>query len=71
MPDEKGVFRTYTVVIPDFWLMACDNEASQSDTYCASKNSKDVNVAVKNREVLRSDWPTYKATIRRMFGNIF
>ena len=55
MPDEKGVFRTYTVVIPDFWLMACDNEASQSDTYCAYKNCKDVNVAVKNREVPRSD----------------
>ncbi|XP_046632152.1 uncharacterized protein LOC124311827 [Daphnia pulicaria] len=69
MPDHNGVFVTYTLVVPDFWLMAVDNQNGNKETYCAYKNCKDVNVAVKGREVPRRDWPTYVAVVRKIFEN--
>ncbi|EFX67604.1 hypothetical protein DAPPUDRAFT_330901 [Daphnia pulex] len=48
MTDHNGVFVTFTLVVPDFWLMAVDNKNSNKETYCAYKNCKDINVAVKN-----------------------
>ena len=68
MPDHNGIFVTYTLVVPDFWLMAVDNSNGKKETYCAYKNCKDINVAVKSREVPRTDWPTYLAELRKMFG---
>jgi hypothetical protein len=59
MPDHNGLFLTYTLIVPDFWLMAVDNINSKKETYFAYKNCKDINVAVKSREVPRTDWPTY------------
>ncbi|EFX85266.1 hypothetical protein DAPPUDRAFT_237773 [Daphnia pulex] len=69
MPDHNGVFVTYTLVVPDFWLMAVDNKNGNKETYCAYKNCKDINVAVKGREVPRTDWPTYVAVVRKIFEN--
>ena len=71
MPDHNGIFVTYTLVVPDFWLMAVDNCNGKKETYCAYKNCKDINVAVKSRQVPRTDWPTYLAELRKMFGNNF
>jgi predicted transcriptional regulator len=51
--------------------MAVDNSNGKKETYCAYKNCKDINVAVKSREVPRTDWPTYLAELRKMFGNNF
>ena len=56
------------LLFPDFWLMAVDNSNGKKETYCAYKNCKDINVAVKSREVPRTDWPTYLAELRKMFG---
>jgi hypothetical protein len=55
MPDHNGIFVTYTLVVPDFWLMAVENSNGKKETYCAYKNCKDINVAVKSREVPRKD----------------
>ena len=68
MPNHNGIFVTFTLVVPDFWLMAVDNRNGKKETYCAYKNCKDINVAVKSREVPRTDWPTYLAELRKMFG---
>ena len=56
------------LLFPDFWLMAVDNSNGKKETYCAYKNCKDINMAVKSREVPRTDWPTYLAELRKMFG---
>ena len=59
------------LLFPDFWLMAVDNSNGKKETYCAYKNCKDINVAVKSREVPHTDWPTYLAELRKMFGKNF
>ncbi|EFX73064.1 hypothetical protein DAPPUDRAFT_253560 [Daphnia pulex] len=69
MPGHNGVFVTYTLVVPDFWLMAVENKNSNKETYFAYKNCKDINVAVKGREVPCTDWPTYVAVVRKIFEN--
>ncbi len=49
--------------------MAVDNKNGNKETYCAYKNCKDINLAVKGREVPRRDWPTNVAVVRKIFGN--
>ena len=71
MPDHNDILVTYTVVVPDFGVMAVDNSNGKKETYCAYKNCKYINVAVKSREVPRTDWPTYLAELGKMFGNNF